>query len=230
MGILKYFLFPIHKEGVQYIVIAAAVSLLISLFFGGFLIFGLLLTLAVALFFRNPVRVTPRGADYIVSPADGIVTYVGPAQLPKEIENPTGEYTRISIFLSVLDVHVNRVPAGGTIKQLHYNPGKFLSATLEKASDDNERQTVLMESLSGKPIAFVQIAGLIARRIICDLKMGDSVEAGERFGIIRFGSRMDVYFPEGVAPQVIVGQRMIGGETILANLAETGLGREGTVH
>lgn len=218
MDILKHFLFKVHKEGIIYIIGVGVATLILSLIFDGVLLIGLLLTLAVALFFRDPERVSPKGDGLIIAPADGIVTAIEQSELPPEIEDVSGTFTRISIFLSVLDVHVNRVPASGVIRQLHYHAGKFLSATLDKSSDENERQTVLMETQNGKKIAFVQIAGLIARRIVCDLNVDDNVQAGDRFGIIRFGSRMDVYLPAGVSPSVLVGQRMIGGETILAKL------------
>lgn len=218
MDILKHFLFKVHKEGAIYIIGVAVATLILSLIFDGVLLIGLLLTLAVALFFRDPDRVSPKGDGLIIAPADGIVTAIEQSELPPEIEDVTGSFTRISIFLSVLDVHVNRVPASGVIRQLHYHAGKFLSATLDKSSDENERQTVLLETQDGKMITFVQIAGLIARRIVCDLNVDDNVQAGDRFGIIRFGSRMDVYVPAGVSPAVLVGQRMIGGETILAKL------------
>ena len=190
MDILKHFLFRIHKEGVIYILAVAGVSVLMSLIFSGVFLFFALLTLAVALFFRDPERVTPVGDNWVVSPADGIVTAIESSQLPPEIDGIDGTRTRISIFLSVLDVHVNRVPATGIIRQAYYHAGKFLSATLDKSSEENERQTILMETPEGKTIVFVQIAGLIARRIVCELNIDDSVQAGERFGIIRFGSRI----------------------------------------
>ena len=218
MDILKHFLFKVHKEGVIYIIGVGVATLILSLIFDGVLLIGLLLTLAVALFFRDPERVSPKGDGLVIAPADGIVTAIEQSELPPEIEDVSGTFTRVSIFLSVLDVHVNRVPASGVIRQLHYHAGKFLSATLDKSSDENERQTVLMETQDGKKICFVQIAGLIARRIVCDLNVDDNVQAGDRFGIIRFGSRMDVYLPTGVSPSVLVGQRMIGGETELARL------------
>lgn len=228
MDFLKHFLFRVHREGVVYIAAAAGIVLLLSLFLDGVLLLGLLLVLAVALFFRDPERVTPTGENWVVAPADGLITAIAPAPLPPELDMASaGTRTRISIFLSVLDVHVNRVPASGVIRQLHYHAGKFLNATLDKSSDENERQTVLMETIDGRQIAFVQIAGLIARRIVCDLTTEDSVQAGERFGIIRFGSRMDVYLPEGVSPLVAVGQRTIGGETVLADLQYSGAARVG---
>lgn len=232
MDFTKHFLFAVHKEGTLYIAIAAVIAFVLSLLIECFWPFGLLLTLAVALFFRDPERVTPKSDTVVVSPADGLVTAVQQnMKLPAELdEEGTETFTRISIFLSVLDVHVNRVPASGVIRKLHYHAGKFLSATLDKSSDENERQLVLMETAKGEKIAFVQIAGLIARRIVCDLKIDDSVDAGERFGIIRFGSRMDVYVPSGIAVHAIVGQRAVGGETVLADLAEEGSPREGVKH
>lgn len=232
MDFLKQFLFPVHKEGHNFVAIAAAVAVILSLFIGCFWPFGLLILLAVALFFRDPERVTPEGDSLIVAPADGLVTKVEQGvMLPDELEVEGNEkFTRVSIFLSVLDVHVNRVPASGVIKKLHYHAGKFLNATLDKSSEENERQLVLMETEKGEKIVFVQIAGLIARRILCDLKEGDSVEAGDRFGIIRFGSRMDVYVPEGIAIDVIEGQRAVGGETIIADLDQAGSPRVGLRH
>lgn len=229
MEFLKYFLFKVHKEGIVYVAAAGGASLFFSLFISGIFFYGLLLTLAVALFFRDPDRVTPVGDTLVVAPADGIITSIAPAMVPAEVEGLVGTRTRISIFLSVLDIHVNRIPATGVIKQAYYHPGKFFNATLDKSSDENERQTVLLENAAGQKIIFVQIAGLIARRIVCELNIDDSVQAGERFGIIRFGSRMDVYLPDGVNPQVAVGQRMIGGETILADLSGSAPTREGVV-
>ncbi len=221
---------PIHKEGFVFIYIFAGVTVIIGLISNSLGWIGTILTLWCVYFFRNPERVTPEGDSLIISPADGLVSKIEDAPLPKELGRSDGElFTRISIFLSVFDVHVNRVPATGEIVDLHYHPGKFLSADLDKASEDNERQTVLMRTGKGQDICFVQIAGLIARRILCDLEEKQQVKAGERFGIIRFGSRMDVYLPKGTAPQVIVGQRAVGGETVLADLALLGDARKGEV-
>ena len=147
-----------------------------------------------------------------------MVTAVGPARPPPELELPEVDLVRVSVFLSVLDVHVNRVPTDGTVVRSEYHPGKFLSATLDKASEENERQSITLRTPSGELVSCVQIAGLIARRIICNLEVGQQVRAGERFGLIRFGSRTDVYLPVGTAPLVAVGQRMIGGETVIADL------------
>jgi phosphatidylserine decarboxylase len=180
----------------------------------------LLLTAACALFFRDPKRVTPIGDNYIISPADGLVQNIKEVAPPAELNMGDEPMTRVSIFLSVFDVHVNRIPAVGKITALFYHPGKFLNATLDKASVDNERQIVAMKTTYGdKDIIFVQIAGFIARRIVCYLEQGKEVRSGERFGIIRFGSRMDVYLPKDVKPKVVIGQKAVGGETILADLA-----------
>lgn len=231
MEFSKHFLFPVHKEGLPYIIGAAAIALLTALYSGCAAFFLALLALAVALFFRDPERTTPEGDNLVIAPADGIITAVEASQLPDELGiEDAGNFTRVSIFLSVLDVHVNRVPVSGSVKKLFYYPGKFLNATLDKASKENERQVILVETAKGQKVGFTQIAGLIARRIVCDLKENDSVEGGERFGIIRFGSRMDVYVPAGIAIDVIVGQRMIGGETVLADLEVKGENRKGVKH
>jgi len=158
----------------------------------------------------------------VLSPADGIVQAIVEAAPPVELGMGTDPVTRISIFLNVFDVHVNRVPADGTVTRVVYHPGKFLNASLDKASEENERMAVGLRLADDRMLAFVQIAGLVARRIKCDLAEGQYVTAGERYGIIRFGSRADLYLPAGVAPLVAVWQRMIGGETVLAELAPTG--------
>lgn len=171
----------------------------------------------------------PTADGLIVSPADGRVTdVVEGVPLPKELradpldgQDEDGDFTRISIFLSVFDVHVNRVPASGTIKKIVYRPGLFLNAGSERASIENERCAALLDLSDGRELGFVQIAGLIARRIICDAKEGDVVQKGERYGLIRFGSRMDIYLPKGVTAQVAIGQKAVGGETILGDLTAT---------
>jgi phosphatidylserine decarboxylase len=176
-------------------------------------------TIWVATFFRDPVRTTPRGDKLIVAPADGLITMITKGPPPPELRGPEtladGAYTRVSIFMSVFDVHINRAPISGRVKRIAYVPGKFINADLDKASEDNERQYLLIEGPDGLKIGFTQIAGLVARRILAFVREGDSVEAGQRIGLIRFGSRVDVYLPDGVAPRVILGQRTIAGETIL---------------
>ncbi len=179
---------------------------------------GLLAALFCGYFFRDPERVVPLRPGLVVSPADGLVAAVERAPPPGELGMGQEPLTRISIFLNIFDVHVNRVPADGTIAALAHHKGRFVNAALEKASQDNERRAARLTTEDGRDIAFVQIAGLVARRIVCHLRQGQTVRAGERFGLIRFGSRADVYLPEGVAPLVAPGQRMIAGETVLADL------------
>jgi phosphatidylserine decarboxylase len=215
---------PIHREGHKFIAIFAGVTLF--LFFLGLNILawlGAILTIWCTYFFRDPDRVTPVREGLIISPADGVVQSVTSAVPPPELEMGAKARPRVSIFMNVFDVHVNRIPADGEIVKLAYTPGKFLNADLDKASEDNERQAIRMKTREGKDIAFVQIAGLVARRIVCHLENGQPVLAGERFGIIRFGSRVDVYLDEGMSPLVAVGQRSVAGETVLADLrAEEG--------
>ena len=179
---------------------------------------GLLFTLFCLYFFRDPERVPPGRPGALLAPADGRVVSVAPAVPPSELGLGAIPRWRVSIFLSVLDVHVNRVPADGTVTRIAYRHGSFLNASMDKASEANERNAVALRLPDGREIAVVQIAGLIARRIVCDLREGDAVHAGQRFGIIRFGSRTDLYLPEGVRPLVAVGQTMIGGETVIAEL------------
>ncbi|HTK84251.1 MAG TPA: phosphatidylserine decarboxylase [Patescibacteria group bacterium] len=219
-----------HPAGVPFIAvgaIAAALFLSVSKFlFAVFFIF----TIFCLYFFRDPVRVTPTKSSLVVSPGDGLVSAIdGDVMLPAEIRgDDTGRYTRISIFLSVLDVHVNRIPIASAVMKKIYKPGKFLNAELDKASEENERCSVLLKTAEGRTLCLVQIAGLIARRIVNDLKEGQSVAAGSRYGIIRFGSRVDLYIPDGVAPLVCVGQRAVGGETVLADFDSREQARKGT--
>jgi phosphatidylserine decarboxylase len=208
----------INKEGYFFICTFAVLSFIIGMFISILGTIGGVLTLWCIYFFRDPERVTPLGDNLIISPADGIIQDISEVAPPKELGMSDEPLIKISIFLNVFNVHVNRVPASGKIISLVYHPGKFFNASLDKASIHNERQSVLMQTTSGEQVAFVQIAGLIARRIICNLEDQQAVSAGERFGIIRFGSRMDVYLPKGVWPKVMVGQTAIGGETILADL------------
>ena len=209
---------PIHKEGYKFIAIFAAATLFLFLFSNFFGVVGLILTLWCVYFFRDPIRVVPQVDSYVVSPADGLVQKIVTAVPPAELGMGDEEMTRVSIFLNVFDVHVNRIPISGNISALHYHPGKFFNASLDKASVDNERQSILIETADNKKIAVVQIAGLVARRIVCDLNENDQVKTGDRFGIIRFGSRVDVYLPLGINPSVVEGQRAIGGETVIADM------------
>ncbi|MBB4098048.1 phosphatidylserine decarboxylase [Sphingomonas kyeonggiensis] len=213
--------FPdIHPEGRKYVAIAAAIALL-SLFVFDFITWPLVfLTFGVAAFFRDPIRVTPQGEGMLIAPADGLVTMIQRVELPPELRGPQalGEapMVRVSIFMSVFDVHVNRTPITGTIRHVIYISGRFLNADLDKASEENERQHFIVEDKNGLRIGFTQIAGLVARRIVSFTKPGDMVVAGQRVGLIRFGSRVDVFLPEDYAAQVTLGQRTIAGETVIA--------------
>lgn len=208
---------PIHREGHKFIVIFAVATLLLFLLWEPLGWIGVILTAWCAYFFRDPDRVTPIRDGLLVSPADGVVQSVNDAVPPAELDMGDESRPRISIFMNVFDVHVNRAPASGEITRVAYTPGKFLNAELEKASEDNERNAVRMTTEGGKDIAFVQIAGLVARRIVSHIDQRQKVLAGERFGLIRFGSRVDVYLEKGTNPLVCVGQRMIAGETVLAD-------------
>lgn len=210
----------VHPEGRKYVLIAAAVTAFFAFMAWETLAWPMgLVTLWVAAFFRDPVRTTPQGDGLIVAPADGLVTMIQRVDLPPELRGPNGlgdqPLVRVSIFMSVFDVHINRTPIAGTIRQVVYISGKFLNADLDKASDENERQHVVVESLDGQRVGFTQIAGLVARRIVGFVKPGDIVAAGQRVGLIRFGSRVDVFLPDGIEPQVVLGQRSVAGETVL---------------
>ena len=218
--------FPsVHPEGRKFTVIAAFVTLMV--YFGLSHFIGWLLiavTVWVAAFFRDPIRTTPQDPALIVAPADGLVTMISTVAAPPELAGEgglTGEFSRVSIFMSVFDVHINRSPIAGRIARIAYVPGKFLNADLDKASEDNERQHFLVERDDGTRVGFTQIAGLVARRIMAFVKPGDTVVAGERIGLIRFGSRVDVYLPAGTAPQVLLGQRTIAGETVLGRIGDS---------
>jgi len=222
---VRYRMPSVHPEGRKFAVIAAAITAGF-----GFLGWETLawpmagITLWVLAFFRDPIRTTPKGEGLIVSPADGMVTMIATVPAPREMvgEDGLGDglYTRVSIFMSVFDVHINRSPIAGEIKRVVYIAGKFLNADLDKASEDNERQHILVEGADGTRIGFTQIAGLVARRIVPWVKPGDMVGAGQRVGLIRFGSRVDVFLPAGTAPHVILGQRTVAGETIIARIGD----------
>jgi phosphatidylserine decarboxylase len=212
-------LVPIHPAGYPFIGVFAVATVILFLIWEPLGWLGVLATSWCIYFFRNPIRVTPNRADVVVAPADGKVQMVVRAAPPPELGLGDRPLPRISIFLDVFNVHVNRIPADGGVIDVKYRPGKFFNANLEKASDENERCAVSMRLPDGRVMVFVQVAGLVARRIICDLSPGQPVMAGETYGLIRFGSRTDIYLPDGVEPLVSVGQTMVGGETILADLA-----------
>jgi phosphatidylserine decarboxylase len=211
---------PIHKEGWKFIIIFVAISFILAMLNSVLGMIGLILTAWCIFFFRNPDRVIPDEKNVMVSPADGRINSIEKnVQVPEEFDfDQSSSWTKISVFLNVFNVHVNRIPISGKIERLFYKAGEFLSANAEEASELNERQSVLLETDSGKKkIIFAQVAGLVARRIVCDLKEGQKVKTGDLYGIIRFGSRADIYIKEtDFKLKVNVGQTMIGGETIIA--------------
>ena len=209
---------PPHPAGRPFIIGGLAVIML-GLVLGAWLSWiGLAFTLFCLFFFRDPERVPPGRPGAIVAPADGRIVIIVPAVPPPELGLGDAPRWRVSIFLSVLNVHVNRVPIDGVVTRIAYRHGAFVSASLDKASDDNERNALAIRLADGRQIAVVQIAGLIARRILCSVREVEAVHGGDRFGIIRFGSRTDIYLPEGIRPLVAVGQTMVGGETVIAEL------------
>ena len=219
VSMLNTFVKPMHKEGLKFVGIFAAITFVLFLISNVLGWIGVILTIWCYYFFRDPVRSVPTRDGLIVSPADGVVSLIEKATPPEELGVGSEPLLRISVFMNVFNCHVNRAPIGGTIKAMAYRPGKFLNASLDKASVDNERSALCIELPDGRQIVVVQIAGLVARRILGFVQKGQSLRTGERFGLIRFGSRVDVYLPDGVAPLVALGQSMIAGETVLADLA-----------
>jgi phosphatidylserine decarboxylase len=215
---LKQVLVPIHRAGWPFIAIFATITIGLVLVAKPLGIVGAILTAWCTYFFRDPARVTPVRSGLIVSGADGVVQMIDEAPPPPELDMGSVPCPRVAVFMNVFDVHVNRIPAFGEIIKLAYRPGRFIDASLDKASEHNERQAVRLGLGNGKEVAVVQIAGLIARRIRCDVREGQTVRAGERFGLIRFGSRVDHYLPIGARPLVAVGQRSVAGETVIADL------------
>jgi phosphatidylserine decarboxylase len=216
-GTFSSVLFPIHRAGWPFVAAFFAAALLLGLLWGPLFWLGLVATAWCAYFFRDPVRVTPDDPALIVSPADGMVVTTAERVPPPELELGDRPLPCVGIFMNVFDVHVNRSPIEGEVVALAYRPGKFVNAALDKASEHNERQSIHLRGADGLNLCIVQIAGLVARRIKCDLSAGRALRAGERIGLIRFGSRVDVYLPDGVSPLVCVGQRAVAGETVLAD-------------
>ncbi len=217
---------PIHPAGIPFIAIFFVFTIIIGWLWSPLFFVGLVLTLWCVYFFRNPVRFTPvlSGANknnLIISPADGKVIEVSKVTPDEELGLPDGNWTRVCVFMNVFDVHVNRSPMSGQVTYKNYIPGAFFNASMDKASSDNERLILGMDTENGKKIAFVQIAGLVARRIICDVDIGSHLKSGDIFGIIRFGSRVDIYFPSEASIKVLVGQKMIAGETIIADFTKS---------
>lgn len=226
---MRSVLVPIAPEGRPFVaggVVLALVLLYLGPWTGAI---GIALAGWVAYFFRDPPRVVPTREGLLVSPADGVISHITEAVPPPELELGAEPLTRVSVFLNVFDVHINRSPIAGTVERVAYHAGKFLNASLDKASTDNERNGLTLKIADGRKIGVVQIAGLVARRIVCHAREGQTLRTGERFGLIRFGSRTDVFLPKGIAPMVAIGQRMLGGETVMADLQSTEGPRRGEV-
>ncbi|HJU19819.1 MAG TPA: phosphatidylserine decarboxylase [Stellaceae bacterium] len=230
MPVLRRAVAPLHPDGIRFVVLGAIVTAVLFALWGAVGWVGVVATLWIAYFFRDPWRVTPDRPGLIVSPADGIVVSVGPARPPPELEMGALSVVRIGIFLNIFDVHVTRTPIGGRVAALRYTRGRFFNASLDKASEHNERMAIRIAPPEGPDVAFVPIAGLVARRIVCELREGQQVAAGQRMGLIRFGSRVDVYCPPPYVPLVAVGQRMVGGETVLADRRVEERPRTGFAH
>jgi phosphatidylserine decarboxylase len=229
MNMLDTFVKPMHREGYRFVAIFAGITVILFLIDELPGLVGVVLTIWCYYFFRDPDRVTPVREGLVISPADGVISLLEPAVPPAELEMGDAPLTRVSIFMNVFNCHVNRAPIGGTITKVAYRPGKFLNASLDKASVDNERNGLAIRMADGRLLGVVQIAGLVARRIVCEVKEGDDIRTGERFGMIRFGSRLDVYLPEGTAPLVVLGQTMVAGETVLADLTTDEATRHGEI-
>ena len=212
-------LVPIHPAGWPFIFLFILVSAVATYFWAWFVLPGSFLSLWCIYFFRNPKRTTPVSDHLVISPADGRVLSTGIMPVPDDLDLPKGEWRRISIFMNVFDVHVNRAPVAGKVIATSYHKGAFLNASLDKASEQNERQNMVLEMASGQAVGVVQIAGLVARRILLEAAIGDHLNIGQQYGIIRFGSRVDVWLPASTPVAVLAGQTAVAGETILADLS-----------
>ena len=224
---LRRFIVPLHPDGFKFVLAAAVVTVLLLIFWIRVSWLAAAVTLWLAYFFRDPWRVTPTRSGLLISPADGTLVSVATAPPPQELAMGEALITQIGIFLNVFDVHVIRAPLGGRVAALRYTKGRFLNASRDEASRHNERMAIRIAPAEGPEMAFVLVAGLLARRIVCDLRQGQEVVTGQRIGIIRFGSRVDVYCPPAYVPMVIAGQRMVGGETVLADRVAQEPAREG---
>jgi phosphatidylserine decarboxylase len=220
MRMIDTFLKPMHPEGWKFVAAFAAATLVLFWIWDPLGWIGVGLTVWCYYFFRDPKRAVPQNAGLLVSPADGVVSLIERAVPPPELGLGPAALTRVSVFMSVFNCHVNRAPIAGRVTAVAYRPGTFVNASLDKASEDNERNALAIEMADGRTIAVVQIAGLVARRIVCWTRTGDRLRTGERFGLIRFGSRLDVYLPDGVEPQVALGQTMVAGETVIALIGQ----------
>ncbi|TQS71780.1 phosphatidylserine decarboxylase [Rhodobacteraceae bacterium] len=229
VSMLSTFIKPMHREGRKFVAIFAAVTLVLFLISDVLGWIGVGLTVWCYYFFRDPERTTPVREGLMVSPADGVISLLEPAVPPVELGLGDAPLTRVSVFMNVFNCHVNRIPHQGRITRIAYHEGKFLNASLDKASSDNERNGLAVEMADGRSYGVVQIAGLVARRILCEVDEGQQMMTGERFGMIRFGSRLDIYLPDGVSPLVCIGQTMVAGETVLADLQSQETPRLGSV-
>ena len=218
MNMLDTFIKPMHPEGWRFVAIFGAITAVLFFVWDPLGWIGLGLTVWCYYFFRDPIRSVPLDEGLIVSPADGVISLIERAVPPEELGMGPEALLRVSVFMNVFNCHVNRMPVAGQIDAIAYRPGKFLNASLDKASSDNERNSLAIRMADGRKVAVVQIAGLVARRIVCFTRVGQTLRMGDRFGLIRFGSRLDVYLPEGVEPQVALGQTMVAGETVIADL------------
>jgi phosphatidylserine decarboxylase len=227
--LLRRVLAPLHPDGSKFVFAGGLVTILLCFFWAPAGWLAAIATLGIAYFFRDPWRVTPARPGLLVSPADGIIVSVAPATPPSELAMGDAAVARIGIFLNIFDVHVTRAPIGGKVAAMRYVKGRFINASLDKASEANERLAVRIAPPEGPEIVFVLIAGLVARRIVCDLREGQQVATGQRVGIIRFGSRVDIYCPPPYVPMVVAGQRMVGGETVLADRLAEEPARRGVV-
>ena len=220
MRMTDTFIKPMHPEGRKFVAIFAAITLVLFAVEDVLGWIGVGLTVWCYYFFRDPERVTPDVPGLVISPADGVVSLIEPAVPPRELGLPEEALTRVSVFMSVFNCHVNRAPVAGKVEKIAYKPGKFLNASLDKASEDNERNSLVIRMEDDRILTVTQIAGLVARRIVSFTQEGAVLDRGERFGLIRFGSRLDIYLPEGVEPSVKIGQTMIAGETVIADLSK----------
>ena len=224
---LNTFIKPMHREGIKFILIFSVISLISFFIYIPLGWVGIGLTIWCYYFFRDPKRTTPVREGLLVSPADGVISLIEKTMPPPELDIEKDELTRISVFMNVFNCHVNRSPIAGKVMEINYRPGKFFNASLDKASVDNERNSLVLQIPDGRQIVVVQIAGLVARRIVSFVKPKQTLRIGQRFGLIRFGSRVDIYLPTGVQPLVCIGQIMVSGETVIADLNSKELARDG---
>ncbi len=224
---LNTFIKPMHREGIKFILIFSVISLILFFIYIPLGWVGIGLTIWCYYFFRDPKRTIPVRDGLLVSPADGVISLIEKTMPPPELDIEKEELTRISVFMNVFNCHVNRSPIAGKIMEINYRPGKFFNASLDKASVDNERNSLVLQIPDGRQIVVVQIAGLVARRIVSFVKPKQTLRIGQRFGLIRFGSRVDIYLPTGVQPLVCIGQIMVSGETVIADLNSKELARDG---